>query len=105
MGNSASFVKIYELDSPSDDQSLEYVTNFGHEKTKDIKGGTKLIHDIRDFPIIREGPPPIEDWIIVREGPPPPHDCIILREGPPPPPFLEDLYSPPKPGFHPGHVI
>ncbi|NEO69850.1 hypothetical protein [Moorena sp. SIO3H5] len=99
-------VKIYELDSPSDDQSLEYVSNLTHEKTKDIKGGTKLIHDIK-FPILPEGPPPpFDDWIIVREGPPPPpHDCLILREGPPPPPFLEDLYSPPKHGFHPGHRL
>ncbi|NEP27310.1 hypothetical protein [Moorena sp. SIO3I6] len=97
-------VKIYELDSPSDDQLLEYVSNLAHEKTKDIKGGTKLIHDIK-FPILPEGPPPFDDWIIVREGPPPPpHDCLILREGPPPPDFLEEIQSP-KPGFHPGHVI
>ena len=105
-------VKIYELDSPSDDQYLESVTNLGHEKTKDIKGGTKFRIDLGNLPsidlgdrrIIREGPPPIDDLIrILREGPPPPHDCI-LREGPPPPPFLEEIQSP-KPGFHPGHRL
>ena len=99
-------VKIYELDPPSDDQSLESVSNLAHEKTKDIKGGNKFINDLPfDWRIIREGPPPIDDWIhILREGPPPPHDCIILREGPPPPPFLEEIQSP-KHGFHPGHRL
>ncbi|NEO34958.1 MAG: hypothetical protein F6J90_01015 [Moorea sp. SIOASIH] len=100
-------VKIYELDSPSDDQSLEYVSNLAHEKTKDIKGGKKFLHDLSDWRIIREGPPPIDDLIdiILPEGPPPPHDCILREGPPPPPPFLEDLYSPPKPGFHPGHRL
>ena len=98
-------VKIYELDSPSDDQSLESVTNFGHEKTKDIKGGSKSIYDVPfDWRIIREGPPPIDDWIHLVEGPLLLEERRIVREGPQLEGFRETIQDL-KRGFHPGHLL